>query len=311
MTIISILYGSVVYLIFFRFKLLPWNKLTQLGTLVVGILMLVWFFVGLQNFAPSSVQAVITGRVVDIAPQVGGEVIRVAVQKNVEVEQGTVLFEIDPTLFVAQVKDLEATLGLATLRLSQLERLAGVDAASQFDVEQTEAQIEQLQARLKGARFNLENTTVRAPFKGRVPQLFLKPGVQVSPARAVFAFVDSEQLLIYALLEQKAFPNLEVGDRALVNFPALPGRVYETEVSELASGIQEGQFAIGGQLDSVQQRRMVRTFPLFLSLPADFPPELRKVGMAASVTVMTDQAGPIGIYAEVMQWVYTSLDAVL
>ena len=39
--------------------------------------------------------------------------------------------------------------------------------------------------------------------------------------------------------------------------------------------------------------------------------ELRKAGLAANVTIMTESAGPIAILALVLQWLQTSLDAVL
>jgi multidrug resistance efflux pump len=311
MVVITLVYGGLVYLLFFRFKLLPWNKLTQRVTLIVGLMLVMAFLVGYENLTPSSSQAVVMGRVVDIAPQVGGVVDRVPVKQNERVEEGAILFEIDPTLFAAQVKELEATLALARLRLGQFGKLASVDAASRFELEQTEAQIEQLEARLQGARFNLENCTVRAPFAGRVPKLLLKPGVQVSPARSVLTFFDTEQLVIYAIFGQKALQNIEVGDPVKVNFPAMPGRLFDSEVVEFVSGIQEGQIMATGQLDPVQRRRMVRGYPIFLSLPEDFPPELRRVGIAANATVLTDAAGKIAIYALAIQWIKTSLDTIL
>jgi multidrug resistance efflux pump len=311
MAVISLIYGSFIYLIFFRFKLLPWNKLTQTAVLIFGVVFLCAFFVMYENLTPGSSQAVVMGRVVDIAPQVGGVVLRVPVKQNERVEEGEVLFEIDPTLFAAQVKELEANLALQTLRLEQFSQLAEVDAASLFEVEQTGAQIEQLEARLQGARFDLANCSVRAPFAGRVPKLLLKPGVQVSPARSVLTFVDADQLAIFAIFSQKALQNVEVGDRVTVNFPALPGRVFEAEVREFVSGIQEGQILATGQLDPVSRRRMVRGYPLVVSLPEDFPPKLRKVGLAANATILTQSAGPVAIVAVVMQWLQTALDAVL
>jgi hypothetical protein len=35
------------------------------------------------------------------------------------------------------------------------------------------------------------------------------------------------------------------------------------------------------------------------------------VGLAANVTILTDGAGPVAIYDWVMQWLKTSLDAIL
>ena len=74
MTLVALLYGALVYLVFFKFRWLPWNKPSQLGSLVIGITILSGFLVGLENLTPASTQAVIMGRVVDIAPQVGGVV---------------------------------------------------------------------------------------------------------------------------------------------------------------------------------------------------------------------------------------------
>ncbi|MDJ0848905.1 MAG: efflux RND transporter periplasmic adaptor subunit [Myxococcota bacterium] len=311
MVAVTLLYAGLVYAVFFRFRWLPWNALSRMVVLGIGVVILAGFLVGLQNLTPGSSQAVVMGRVVDVAPQVGGVVIGVPVQQNERVEKGSVLFEIDPTFFAARVKELEARLSLQKLRMGQFEKMAEVDAAARFEVEQTEATIEQLQAQLQGARFDLDNCTVRAPFTGRVPKLLLKPGVQVSPARSVLTFVDAEQLVIFAILDQKALPNLKLGDRAIVNFPTLPGRVFDTEVRELVSGIQEGQIMATGELDSALRRRMARGYPVLLGIPDDFPPDLLKVGLAANVTILTGSAGPIAILAIVTQWIATSLDAVI
>jgi multidrug resistance efflux pump len=311
MSVIVIVYGSFIYLVFFRFKLLPWNRTSQFVLMVVGLVMTIGFLIGLQNLTPKSTQAVISGRTVDIAPLVSGVVTKVVVNRNEVVKQGSILFEIDPTLFVSKVKDLTAGLALATRRLDQFRQMAEVDATSLFQIEQTEAEITQLEARLEAAQFNLDNTQVKAPFSGRVPKLFLKPGVVVSPARAVMSFVDTKQLEIYATLPQKALPNIKLGDPVIVSFPALPGRLYRSVVTDIPSAIAEGQFLATAQLESGLQRRMVRVFPVFVALPEDFPPSLRKAGLAANVTVITESAGPIEIYAMAMQWLATSMDALL
>ncbi len=311
MVTIALLYAGLVYLVFFRFKLLPWNRPFQPIAIVLGVVILLGFLAALENLTPTSLQATTATRVVDVAPQVGGQVIRVHVEQDEEVEEGAILFEIDPTLYAAQVKQLEAGLALARLRLGQLGELTAVDAASRFQLEQTEAEMEQLEAQLVAARFNLENATVRAPARGRIARQQLLPGVQVSPARSVMTFIGTDQIVIVALVKQKALQNVSLGDRALVSFPALPGRVFETRVAAFQSAIAEGQLFPGGQLASVQQRRMVRGFPVWLSLPDDAPPDLYKVGLAARVTIMTERAGLVGIVATIMQWIQTSLDIVL
>ena len=54
MVIIAVLYGLAVYLVFHKWHLLPWNKVTKLISLVLGVIILSVFLVGLQGLTPSS-----------------------------------------------------------------------------------------------------------------------------------------------------------------------------------------------------------------------------------------------------------------
>jgi multidrug resistance efflux pump len=311
MLIVTVLYLAIVYLLFFKFKLLPWNGLTKGLTAVVGTIILTGFLVGLQGLTPSSSQGIVTTRIVEVAPQVSGRITSVSIAPNVVVEEGAVLFTIDPIPFEARVQELEARLKLSNLRLGQYQELAAVGAGSEFQLEQTQAEIEQLEASLKGARFDLANTVVRAPAKGMVPRLFLKPGMQVSPAKSVLAFTDTEALFVGGLFQQKAIQNVKVGDVALVNFPALPGAVFETKVLAIPNAIGEGQWLASGQLPNVQTQRMTRLYPVYMALPEDYPDELRKVGFAATIYIHTEGAGIVGIVAVILQWIGTSMDAII
>ena len=311
MVIISCLYLALVYLLFFKFKLIPWNRVSQAICLIAGVVILTGFFVGLQGLTPSSSQAQITGRIVEIAPQVNGRIISVAVEPNVLLEEGDVLFEIDPTAYQSRVDDLNARLELANLRLEQYRELAEAEAGSAFQVEQYQTEVEQLTAQLDGARFDLANTVVKAPGNGMVPRLFLRTGMQVSPMRSVLTFVDTGTLAIGALIQQKALSAIKVGDRAKINFPALPGRVFDSKVIAVPSAIGDGQVIASGQLPSVQGQRMTRNWPVYIAVPEDFPEDLNKVGLAATVYIHTEHAGVVGIVAVILQWVGTSLDAVM
>jgi multidrug resistance efflux pump len=311
MVIITCLYLALVYLLFFKFKLLPWNKISQGLTVLIGVIILTAFLVGLQGLTPVSVQGAITGRVVEIAPQVSGRVITVEAEPNITVDEGAVLFSIDPVSFESRVDELEARLQLARLRLGQYRELAASSAGTEFQVEQSEAEVKQLEALLTGARFDLDNTVVHAPARGMVPRVLLQPGMRISPLKSVLTFIDTGKLAIGAQFQQKALINVKPGDKALVNFPALPGQVFEAQVIAIPGAIGNAQMLASGQLPSVQQFTMTRLYPVFISLPEDFPDELRKVGLAASVTIHTEGAGVVGIVAIVLQWVNTSLDAII
>ena len=164
---------------------------------------------------------------------------------------------------------------------------------------------------MTSARFNLENTTVTAPTRGMVPRLFLKEGVQVSPSKSVMAFVDTSELLVGGLFPQKALQTVKIGDTARVNFAALPGRVFESKVAIIPSAIGDTQFMASGQLSSIQGQRMVNQYPIYIELPEDFPDDMRKVGLAASIYIHTEGAGVVGSVANVLQFISSSLQAIL
>ena len=87
MVIVTVLYGALVYLLFFKFKVLPWNKISQGLITTIGVIILTAFLIGLQGLTPASVQGEITGQIAEIAPQVSGRVITVEAKPNVQVEE--------------------------------------------------------------------------------------------------------------------------------------------------------------------------------------------------------------------------------
>ena len=310
MVIILTLYLSLIWLLFFKFKWLPWNKLTQWLCLIVGVVILSGFLVGLQALTPSSSEAVITGRIVEIAPQVSGRITRINIEPMQDLNEGDILFEIDPTVYQDRVDDLKARLELAALRLEQYRELAAEGAGSGFQLEQSTAEVVQLEAQLSSARFDLDNTKVRAPGPGIVPVLFLRDGLQVSPSRSALVFMDRQEMWIGARLQQKALQTVKIGDTAMVNFPALPGRVFETEVMGIPSAIREGQFDASSTLPSAKEQRMTRSWPIMIKLPEELPESVLRAGVAAEVYIHTEGAGVVGIVAVILQWISTSLDAI-
>jgi membrane fusion protein (multidrug efflux system) len=87
----------------------------------------------------STDDAFIDGHPVPIAPQVGGRILRVAVNDNQVVKKGDLLLEIDPSDFNVQLANAEASLNAAIARrksaaisvdLTQTTSSAGVDQAS-------------------------------------------------------------------------------------------------------------------------------------------------------------------------------------
>src|SRR5215510_14737502 len=114
------IYSFFVWLIFFKFKWLPWNKTSQITVVVIPIVALTALILCLNVFAPSTADVRVIKYVVQVVPQVRGRVIEVPVEGNNPVKRGDVLFRIDSTPFELQVLTFEAQLATTEGSVKQL-----------------------------------------------------------------------------------------------------------------------------------------------------------------------------------------------
>ena len=225
----------VLLLIAFKLNIIRQTLWWKLSPVVWVLLLFVVLFIPMQFWAPQG-PLIVYAHSVQIVPNVAGVVIEVNVAENQQVNKGEVLFRIDPTLYKSQVDTLTAQLDLAQTRLDQSQRLAKRGAGSTYDVEQFTGQVEQLEAQLAGARWNLEETTVRAPADGYVTGVSLREGARVVnfPFVQVMAFVETQNRVIAGQIFQNHLRYVEPGLPVEIALKMYPGRVFEPMNSKVS-----------------------------------------------------------------------------
>src|SRR4029077_14095812 len=98
-----IVYSFLAWLVFFKFKWLPWNITTQVITITIPLFLIAIVILLLNIGAPSSADVRVLNYVVQVVPRVTGRVIEVPVEPNRPVRKGDVLFKIDPVPFELEV----------------------------------------------------------------------------------------------------------------------------------------------------------------------------------------------------------------
>ena len=104
------IYAFFVWLIFIKFKLLPWTTPWKVAVAIFPVVVLATTMLLLNIFAPTTTDVRVVKYVVPIVSQVKGRVIEVPVENNRPVKKGDVLFRIDPTPYEIEVRSLEAQL---------------------------------------------------------------------------------------------------------------------------------------------------------------------------------------------------------
>jgi multidrug resistance efflux pump len=194
--LLLLIYSFFVWLIFFKFKWLPWTFTSKLVVITIPVVGIATLILMLNIVAPSSSDVRVINYVVPIVPRVTGRVVEVPVEPNVAVKKGDVLLRIDPVPFELDVKAQEANvaslraqlltsranasniaeqlsasmsrtqavgaqLELARLRVQQFTELAGAGAGNRFDLEQAQADVKRLEADVRNMRSSEEQLRQR------------------------------------------------------------------------------------------------------------------------------------------------------
>ena len=240
------IYSFFVWLIFFKFKWLPWTATSQVVVVTIPIFALTAMILLLNVGAPSSSDVRVLKYVINIVPQVRGRVMEVPVEPNRLVHAGDVLFKIDPTPYELQVKTLEATLAtaegntqtkredldsavgqtralqaqldLAQMRVKQNEELVRHGAGDRFALETAQAEAKRLASAVASARSN--EASIRAGLNAKVGE----DVSEVAQVRSQLAQArwELDQTTLYAPADGYAI-NLQLRPGAMTAaFPVTP-----------------------------------------------------------------------------------------
>ena len=153
------IYAFFVWLIFIKFKWLPWNTTSQVTVVIIPIVALTALVLTLNVVAPSTADVRVIKYVVQVIPQVRGRVIEVPVEPNRLVQKGELLFRIDPTQYQNELNAAKAKLAADEAKFAQAgANLAEASAGArelQEQLNSASAQVKVLQPRLELARLRV------------------------------------------------------------------------------------------------------------------------------------------------------------
>jgi RND family efflux transporter MFP subunit len=237
----------VLLFVLVKLGIIRFTLFWKVSPAIVMVLLLFGLFIPMGWGAPQGDTMVVRNSVA-IVPNVAGEVIDVPVVANQPLKAGDVLFRIDPAPYQAQVDAIEAQLALQRQRLAQMTQLQRADSGRGFDVEQRQAEVDQLTAQLAGAKWNLDKTTVRAPADGYVTNLALRKGARVAnlPLSPVMAFIDTSDTIVGVEIPQIDARYVQPGQPVELTFKFVPGTIYSGKVETVLQAIASGQTQASG-----------------------------------------------------------------
>jgi multidrug resistance efflux pump len=301
MLIVLSIYAALIWLIFFQLKLLSWNRTAHVIVGLIG-LVIVLVVIGLLNTKTPSGRVTIVAKVNEIAPVVGGVVAKVPVKANQPLDAGTILFELDPRPYQYAVDEAEAALRIAELTRDRKQTVfdKGSGTISKHEMDEARAIYDQAKARLDKSLYDLEQTVVRAPAPGIVSSLGVSVGDQARPLNPVMPFIRNDGLFVVGIFNQNGANAMPAGTLVEIVFDRMPGRIFASEVIELAAGTSAGQIPVGAELLGAADIGSSSDVLVVLAWPDDLDRSIASAGSVGSATAFGPEAGAMGILAKVL-----------
>ena len=216
---------------------------------------------------------------VDVAADISGRIVRLAVKEGQMVRRGDFLLEIDPEAYEAAVQRAEAALSSAKAQAAQARanylqakrtydrnmeiRKTNAQLVSEADIEQSRTQmevnealqeasvhnVEQSNASVRDAKTSLAKTRIHAPMSGRITRLVVEQGETAVPgtfnkdAATLLTISDMSVLETIVKVDETDVARISLGDSSVVQIDAFPDTTFIGKVVEISHSSVRGAAA--------------------------------------------------------------------
>jgi RND family efflux transporter MFP subunit len=201
-----------------------------------------------------------------VASEVGGRVLELPAREGQTVLKQQPLARLDTTNLTlrlnaatAQLKEAESRSRLAERNLERARELFESQVVSQQQLDDSfyefnawQGRVEQLTAEIERIRFDIDRSTIRAPFAGIIVEERTEVGEWLAVGQPVMEIMSLEELEVRVEVPEQYYRNLKAGAAATVSFESLPG------------------LSVGGRVSAIIPRAdpQARTFPIKVRIPS-------------------------------------------
>jgi multidrug resistance efflux pump len=180
------------------------------------------------------------------------------------------------------------------------ERKIRAEYTAQVDGQNPE--VRETAALLDKARWDLDQTVVRAPTDGYVPQQVLRPGIMAVPIplKPLMMYVVGERPTLVASFQQKVISDIKPGMEGEAVFKQYPGRSFKVKVRRVMTAVREGELDASGQILTTTPETAHGYIPVVFDYDEDVAGLNLPVGSQASIAIYTDRVHALSILRKII-----------
>ncbi|HVF16825.1 MAG TPA: efflux RND transporter periplasmic adaptor subunit [Steroidobacteraceae bacterium] len=181
---------------------------------------------------------------VDITAKLSNRVTAIRFREGQQVKAGEVLVEFDSEQARATLAEAEAALSDSQSQFKRSRELFETKALSEAQLDQLQAALSGNQARVAGARSQLNDTIIRAPFAGRVGLRNISVGSYVTPGTVITTLDDTSVIKLDFSVPEVFLSTLQEGLVISARTSAYPEEDFNGKVSSIDSRLDPVSRAI-------------------------------------------------------------------
>lgn len=171
----------------------------------------------------------------DVTSKVSNRIAAIRFKEGQQVKAGDVLVEFDSEQTRASLAEAQAALDESRSQFKRSRELFTTKALSESQLDQIQATLSANEARVAGARSQLNDTIIRAPFAGRVGLRQVSVGSFVSPGTVITTLDDTSVIKLDFSVPEVFLSTLAEGMQIDAGTAAYPNDTFKGRVSSIDS----------------------------------------------------------------------------
>jgi RND family efflux transporter MFP subunit len=231
---------------------------------------------------------------VDLSFRIDGPLIELPVLEGDFVSKGKLIAHIDPRDYRIRLDAAQAEVERTDADFRRYSALYEKDAVSKAQLDQALAARDVARALAEDAKAALDDTSLRAPFSGRIAETFVENFQDVQAKEPILSLVNVKQVEIVVDVPENLvarFPAVQLDSRFAARFDAAPGREFDTRVSEIATQADPRTQSFRVTF-TLPQPEGVNVLPGMTATVMRYPPPLEYIEIVVpAIAIFADETG--------------------
>ncbi len=170
---------------------------------------------------------------INMSAETMGRVTQINVEPGDLVNKGQILIRLDAATMQNSVQELKTSLELATTIYEKQKNLWDQEIGTEVQYLEAKNRKESLERQLATLQSQLNMSTIRAPFAGRVNSVDIRTGEIAQPGAPIVSVVSNEEMYLKADVSEEYISDFTEGDSVDVFLPSLQ-KSFSTNVSAIS-----------------------------------------------------------------------------